>query len=131
MYEDASNLHGQAAGRIGAFIYRLKFKDDKQIDPDPEPRLRRQLRPHMMGIDKPYDDVARMYFILHSDHESGNVSAHTIHLVASALSDAYYALSAGHQRPGRTAARAGQRGTCCAGPRPSWRSWAARSPPRR
>jgi len=39
--------------------------------------------------------VARMYFILHSDHESGNVSAHTTHLVASALSDAYYAYSAG------------------------------------
>jgi citrate synthase len=36
-----------------------------------------------------------MYFILHSDHESGNVSAHTTHLVASALSDAYYSLSAG------------------------------------
>jgi citrate synthase len=36
-----------------------------------------------------------MYFILHSDHESGNVSAHTVHLVASALSDCYYALSAG------------------------------------
>jgi citrate synthase len=49
----------------------------------------------MMGIGKPYDDVARMYFILHSDHESGNVSAHTTHLVASALSDAYYSLSAG------------------------------------
>jgi citrate synthase len=48
-----------------------------------------------MGVDKPYDDVSRMYFILHSDHESGNVSAHTIHLVASALSDAYLALSAG------------------------------------
>ena len=48
-----------------------------------------------MGIPKPYDDVARMYFILHSDHESGNVSAHTTHLVASALSDAYYSLSAG------------------------------------
>ena len=50
---------------------------------------------HMMGQAKPYDDVARMYFILHSDHESGNVSAHTTHLVASALSDAYYAYSAG------------------------------------
>jgi citrate synthase len=49
----------------------------------------------MMGIDPPYDDVARMYFILHSDHESGNASAHTTHLVASTLSDAYYALSAG------------------------------------
>ncbi len=49
----------------------------------------------MMGIAKPYDDVARMYFILHSDHESGNVSAHTTHLVATALSDAYYSFSAG------------------------------------
>ena len=49
----------------------------------------------MMGIATPYDDVARMYFILHSDHESGNVSAHTTHLVASALSDAYYSFSAG------------------------------------
>jgi citrate synthase len=35
-----------------------------------------------------------MYFILHSDHESGNVSAHTGHLVASALSDIYYSMSA-------------------------------------
>jgi citrate synthase len=49
---------------------------------------------HMMGIKKPYDEVSRMYFILHSDHESGNVSAHTGHLVASALSDIYYAISA-------------------------------------
>ncbi|NQU81557.1 MAG: citrate (Si)-synthase, partial [Bacteroidetes bacterium] len=35
-----------------------------------------------------------LYFILHSDHESGNVSAHTGHLVSSALSDIYYAISA-------------------------------------
>ena len=33
--------------------------------------------------------------VLHSDHESGNVSAMTTHTVGSALSDAYYALSAG------------------------------------
>src|SRR3990167_8787299 len=50
---------------------------------------------HMIGQSEDYKDVARMYFILHSDHESGNVSAHTTHLVASALSDVYYALSAG------------------------------------
>ena len=49
----------------------------------------------MMGIEAPYDDLARMYFILHSDHESGNVSAHTTRLVASALADAYYSFSAG------------------------------------
>ena len=33
--------------------------------------------------------------MIHSDHEGGNVSAHTTHLVGSALSDAYLSLSAG------------------------------------
>jgi citrate synthase len=33
--------------------------------------------------------------MLHCDHESGNVSANTCHTVGSALSDAYYAVSAG------------------------------------
>ncbi len=36
----------------------------------------------------------RLYLDIHSDHEGGNVSAHTCHLVGSALSDAYYSLSA-------------------------------------
>jgi citrate synthase len=35
-----------------------------------------------------------MHFILHSDHEGGNVSAHTGHLVASSLSDIYLSISA-------------------------------------
>ena len=93
MYEDVSNLMARL-GTIGAFIYRLKFKNDEQIDPDPNLDFGGNFA-RMMGIDAPYDDVSRMYFILHSDHESGNVSAHTIHLVASALSDCYYAFSAG------------------------------------
>jgi citrate synthase len=37
----------------------------------------------------------RLYLVLHSDHESGNVSAMTTATVNSALSDLYYALSAG------------------------------------
>ena len=93
MYEDASNLLAKLP-HIGAFIYRLKFKDDDQIAPDPSLDMGGNFA-RMMGVDKPYDDVSRMYFMLHSDHESGNASAHTIHLVASTLSDAYYALSAG------------------------------------
>jgi citrate synthase len=32
---------------------------------------------------------------IHADHEGGNVSAHSTHLVGSALSDAYYSFSAG------------------------------------
>jgi len=92
-YEDACNLLAKLP-TIGAFIYRWLFKDEDIIAPDPNLDFGGNFA-HMMGVDAPYDDVARMYFILHSDHESGNVSAHTVHLVASALSDVYYALSAG------------------------------------
>jgi len=91
-YEDALNLLAKLP-QIAAFIYRYKYKDNDIIAPDTKLDLGGNFA-HMMGIDKPYDDVARMYFILHSDHESGNVSAHTGHLVASALSDVYYAISA-------------------------------------
>jgi len=92
-YEDASNLLAKLP-RIGAYIYRMKFRGDTHPHPDSSLDMGGNFA-HMMGIPAPYDDVARMYFILHSDHESGNVSAHTVHLVASALSDPYYALSAG------------------------------------
>ncbi len=89
--EDGLNLLAKIAG-IAAFVYRLKYKEGKIIESDPKLDLGGNFA-HTMGILKPYDDVARMYFILHSDHESGNVSAHTGHLVASALSDLYYAIS--------------------------------------
>jgi citrate synthase len=89
--EDALNLWAKLP-QIAAFIYRWKYKDGDIINPDPNLDMGGNFA-HMMGIDKPYDDVARLYFILHSDHESGNVSAHTGHLIASALSDLYYAIS--------------------------------------
>ncbi len=93
MFEDSNNMMAKL-GPIGAFIYRKKYKNNDQIAADPNLDMGGNFA-HMMGIDAPYDDVARMYFILHSDHESGNVSAHATHLVASALSDAYYSYSAG------------------------------------
>lgn len=91
-YEDGLTLLARLP-QIAAFIYRLKYKNGDIIAPDPKLDMGGNFA-HMMGIKKPYDDVARMYFILHSDHESGNVSAHTGHLVASALSDVYYSISA-------------------------------------
>jgi len=91
-YEDGLNLLAKLPA-IAAFIYRLKYKNGDIIKADPKLDMGGNFA-HMMGIKKPYDDVARMYFILHSDHESGNVSAHTGHLVASALSDVYYSISA-------------------------------------
>jgi len=93
MYEDACNLLAKLPA-IAAFIYRMKYKDDTPIASDPDLDFGGDFA-HMMGIAPPYDDVARMYFILHADHESGNVSAHTTRLVASALADAYYSYSAG------------------------------------
>ncbi|MGD8727436.1 MAG: citrate (Si)-synthase [Gemmatimonadales bacterium] len=93
MLEDCSNLLAKLPS-IGAYIYRMKYKADTHIPADDDLDWGGNFA-HQMGIAHPYDDVARMYFILHSDHESGNVSAHTTHLVASALSDCYYALSAG------------------------------------
>ncbi len=91
-FEDSLNLLAKLP-QIASFIYRLKYRNDEIILPDTSLDLGGNFA-HMMGINKPYDDVARLYFILHSDHESGNVSAHTGHLVASALSDIYYAISA-------------------------------------
>ena len=93
MYEDAMNLLARLPP-LAATIYRLKYRGGSFIAPDPALDWGGNFA-HMMGIARPYDDVMRMYFILHSDHESGNVSAHATHLVASALSDAYYSLSAG------------------------------------
>ena len=90
-FEDSLNLLAKLP-RIGAYIYRKKYKNGEIIPGDPKLDWGGNFA-KMMGIGKPYDDLARLYFILHSDHESGNVSAHTGHLVASALSDVYYSIS--------------------------------------
>merc|ERR1719183_715262 len=51
----------------------------------------------MLGInnDEKFNEVTRLYLMLHADHEGGNVSAHTTHLVGSALSDPFYSWAAG------------------------------------
>ena len=92
-YEDATNLLAKMP-LIGAYIYNKLYHPEKgHRYPDPSLDLGGNFA-YMMGKDMPYDDVSRMYFIIHADHESGNVSAHTGHLVASSLSDVYYATSA-------------------------------------
>ena len=81
-------------GIIAAFIYRLKYGDKGEPIYDLNLDFGANFA-QMMGVEDPgYADMARLYFILHSDHESGNVSAHTMHLVGSSLSDIYYAFSA-------------------------------------
>lgn len=91
-YEDSLNLLAKLP-EIGAYIYRKLYRDGKRIQSNPNMDMGGNFA-HMMGIGKPYDDVTRMHFIIHADHESGNVSAHTGHLVASTLSDIYLSISA-------------------------------------
>ncbi len=92
-FEDSTNLLAKMP-LIGAYIYnKLYHPENGHRYPDPSLDLGANFA-YMMGKEKPYDDVARMYFIIHADHESGNVSAHTGHLVASTLSDVYYSISA-------------------------------------
>ncbi len=81
---------------IAAFIYRMKyFGQTKKPKYNPKWDYGANFS-KMMGVadKKGYAELSRLYFILHSDHESGNVSAHAMHLVGSALSDPYYSFSA-------------------------------------
>jgi citrate synthase len=49
-----------------------------------------------MGFDNPkFHELLRLYLTIHTDHEGVNVSAHTVKLVGSALSDPYLAYAAG------------------------------------
>ena len=81
---------------IAAYIYRMKyFGENKKPKYNPRQDYGMNFSRMMKVADKKgYADLARLYFILHSDHESGNVSAHTMHLVGSALSDPYLSFSA-------------------------------------
>lgn len=92
MYEDALNLLAKLP-EIATYTYAKLYRDGKRIQSNPNLDFGANFA-HMMGIGKPYDDVARMHFITHADHEGGNVSAHTGHLVGSSLSDIYLSISA-------------------------------------
>jgi len=75
--------------------YRIRYNKGGLILADPSLDWSENFA-HMLGIDDPkFYDLMRLYMVLHSDHEGGNVSAFTAHVVASALSDPYYAVSAG------------------------------------
>ncbi|HDJ23298.1 MAG: citrate (Si)-synthase, eukaryotic [Candidatus Aminicenantes bacterium 4484_214] len=94
MFEDVMNLLAKLP-RIAAFIYRRIYKNDEHIPPDPTLDWGGNFA-HMLGVEnEEFKELMRLYLVLHSDHEGGNVSAHTTHLVGSALSDAYLSLSGG------------------------------------
>ncbi len=81
---------------VAAYVYRRSYKDGRHIPPAPADLDWAANLAHMLGIENPeFMELLRLYLTILADHEGGNVSAHATHLVGSALSDPYYALSAG------------------------------------
>ena len=94
IYDDAIDLISRIP-RIAAYIYRRKYKNNEHIQPNGLLDWAGNLA-HMMGFeDDRFKELMRLYMTIHADHEGGNVSAHTTHLVGSALSDPYLSFAAG------------------------------------
>jgi len=92
-FDDAQNLIAQV-GQLAAVIYRHKYHDSHLIDADTSLDWAGNYA-HMMGHSgEIIKECLRGYLSIHSDHEGGNVSAHSAHLVGSALADSYLSFSA-------------------------------------
>lgn len=94
VYEDSMSLIAKLP-TIAALIYRNNYREKMTgaaIDELSDWSLNFCTQ---MGFDDPqFIELMRLYLTIHSDHEGGNVSAHTCHLVGSALSDPYLSYSA-------------------------------------
>jgi len=93
-YEDSLNLISFLP-RLASEIYRNTYYSGKVIGSNPSLDQGANFA-RMLGYNNPeFDELLRLYLVIHSDHEGGNVSAHATHLVGSALSDAYLSFAGG------------------------------------
>jgi citrate synthase len=94
VYEDATSMLAKLP-TIAAIIYRNLYRDGSNVGViDPTKDWSANFCAMLGYDDKQFIELMRLYLVIHSDHEGGNVSAHTSHLVGSALSDPYLAFSA-------------------------------------
>ncbi|NMC47611.1 MAG: citrate (Si)-synthase [Chloroflexi bacterium] len=92
--EDSLDLTAKAPG-LAATIYNIKYGDGTLREIDSHLDWSANFA-HLIykDWDQHYQDLCRLFFVLHADQGTGNVSAHTACLVNSALSDVYYSCSA-------------------------------------
>ena len=94
-FEDSMDLIAKLPN-IASRIYQNVFKGGKvaaiQKDKDYSFNFANQLG---FGDNADFVELMRLYLTIHTDHEGGNVSAHTTHLVGSALSSPFLSLAAG------------------------------------
>lgn len=93
-YEDTMNLIARLP-QVAAYIYRRTYAGGKHIAPSTTEDWSGNYA-HMLGFDnEEFKALMRLYLTIHADHEGGNASAHTTHLVGSTLSDPYLTFAAG------------------------------------
>jgi citrate synthase len=95
MLEDSLDLIARLP-EITAYIYNKKYRNHEKTEINPDLDFAGNFAQMIgKGDDLLYAELMRLFILLHADHENANVSAHTAHLVGSALSDIYLASSAG------------------------------------
>jgi citrate synthase len=93
-YEDSMNLLAKLP-TIAAMIYRNLYRDGSSVGVIEIEKDWSANFATMLGYEDPlFVEMLRLYLVIHSDHEGGNVSAHACHLVGSALADPYLSFSA-------------------------------------
>ncbi|KER27012.1 hypothetical protein T265_05845 [Opisthorchis viverrini] len=94
VYEDSLDLLAKLPV-VAAKIYRNLYRDGTSVGAiDPNKDWSHNFC-RMLGYEKPeFTEMMRLYLTIHCDHEGGNVSAHSCHLVGSALSDPYLSFAA-------------------------------------
>merc|ERR1712050_700312 len=92
----ALNSESKFAQAYSDGVHKSKYRDGTVPCPiDPAKDWSHNFS-EMIGYKDPmFVELMRLYLTIHSDHEGGNVSAHTTHLVGSALSDPYPSFCAG------------------------------------
>lgn len=109
-FEDSLDVIARAP-RIAAMIFNNTFRDGKTPEADTSldmsasfnrligfPANGKPATPAFVDAKESadaFDEYMRLYLSIHSDHEGGNVSAHSVRLVGSALSDPYLSFAAG------------------------------------
>jgi len=93
-FEDSMDLIAKLPNIAGR-IYRNVFGQGKLPAVDPSKDYSHNLATLLgFGDNHGFVELLRLYLTIHSDHEGGNVSAHTGKLVGSALSDPFLAYGA-------------------------------------
>lgn len=94
VYEDTLDIVANIP-EVAAAIYRVAYKDGVLAPRDPTLDIGGNFAKQLGNNNKEFADLMRLYLVIHSDHEGGNISAHTTHLVGSGLADPYLSYAGG------------------------------------